>query len=252
MRILLINPNTSTFMTERMTASAIDALPPDVELVAKTATQGMPYIASRAESVLAGATTLEMIAAHKAGMDAVVIGAFGDPGLIAARELFDLPISGMAEAAILTACMLGPRFAIVSFTPVMIPWYEDSVALSGLEGRFAGISVPDVAFRSIENVQSELEAELVELCLQAVTRDKADVIILAGAPLTGLARKVADRVPVPLVDPLDAAIGQAALLARLGTRMPEAGRFRRPPAKPATGVSPALRAWIEHRPLGEA
>ncbi len=29
----------------------------------------------------------------------MVIAAFGDPGLIAARELFDLPIVGMAEAA---------------------------------------------------------------------------------------------------------------------------------------------------------
>ncbi|GLK86876.1 aspartate/glutamate racemase family protein [Ancylobacter defluvii] len=247
MRILLINPNTSVAMTERMVASATRSLAPDVELVPLTAPHGLPYIASRAESVIAGGTTLEMIAAHQNGMDAVVIGAFGDPGLIAARELFDLPVTAMAEASMLTACMLAPRFAIVTFSQVMIAWYEDAVALSGLQSRFAGIRVPDVSFRSIDNVQAELEAELVELCLRAMTDDRADAVILAGAPLTGLAAKVADRVPIPLIDPLDAAIGQAALLARLRTSPARAGRFARPPSKPGTGLTPALGSWIEHR-----
>lgn len=247
MRILLINPNTSVRMTERMVASASRSLAPDAELVALTATQGMPYIASRAESVIAGATTLEMIAEHHHGVDAVVIGAFGDPGLIAARELFDLPITAMAEAAMLTACMLAPRFGIVTFSQALTSWYEDAVALTGLQHRCAGIRVPDIGFRSIDDVQNELEAELIELCCRAVVADRADAVILAGAPLTGLAAKVADRVPVPLIDPLDAAIGQATLLARLRTSPARAGRFARPPSKPATGLTPALGAWIEHR-----
>ncbi|GLK56586.1 Asp/Glu/hydantoin racemase [Methylopila capsulata] len=249
MRILLINPNTSVAMTERMVASASRSLAPDVELVALTAPHGMPYIASRAESVIAGAATLEMIATHQGGVDAVVIGAFGDPGLIAARELFDLPVTAMAEAAMLTACMLAQRFSIVTFSPTLTAWYEDAVALSGLQGRCAGIRVPDVPFASINDVQSELESQLVELCLRSIETDKADAVILAGAPLTGFAAKVAARVPVPLIDPLDAAIGQATLLARLQTIPARAGRFARPPAKPGTGLTRALGAWIEHRPM---
>lgn len=247
MRILMINPNTSVLMTERMAESASHSLAPDVDLVAMTAPHGMPYISSRAEALIAGATTLEMIAAHQEGMDAVVIAAFGDPGLVAAREQFDLPITAMAEAAMHTACMLGHRFAIVTFTQVMTAWYEDAVALAGLQARCTGVRVPDVGFRSIDHVQGELEEALIELCCRAVTDDKADTIILAGAPLTGFAAKVADRVPVPLIDPLDAAVGQAALLARLRTRPARAGRFARPPSKLATGLPPALGAWIEHR-----
>ena len=247
MRILLINPNTSVSMTERMVASASRSLAPDVELVALTAPRGMPYIASRAESVIAGAPTLELIAEHQDGFDAVVIGAFGDPGLIAARELFDLPVAAMAEAAILTACMVAQRFSIVTFSRTLTAWYEDAVALSSLQARFAGIRVPDVPFVSIDDVQGELESELVELCLRAVEADGSDAVILAGAPLTGLAAKVADRVPVPLIDPLDAAIGQAALLARLRTSPARAGRFARPPSKVATGLTPALGSWIERQ-----
>lgn len=248
MRILLINPNTSADMTERMAATGAAVLPPDVELVAMTAPRGMPYVASRAEALIAGHITLEMIAEHQHGMDAVVIAAFGDPGLVAARELFDLPITGMAEAAMLTACMIGPRFSIVTFSQTLTAWYEDAVALSGLQARCASIRVPNASFSSVANVQDELESELVGVTRRVVREDKADVVILAGAPLTGFAMRIADQVPVALVDPLSAAVCQAELLARLRPRPARAGRYARPGPKPAPGLSPALRAWIEHRP----
>ncbi|MFG1465018.1 aspartate/glutamate racemase family protein [Xanthobacter sp. DSM 24535] len=248
MRILLINPNTSADMTERMVATAASVLNPDVDLVAMTAVRGMPYIASRAESLIAGTITLEMIAEHQADADAIVIGAFGDPGLIAARELFDLPITAMAEAAMLTACMLGRRFSIITFSRTLVAWYEDAVSLSGLDARCASIRVPDVGFHSVATVQHELEGELVAQTERAVHEDGADVVILAGAPLTGLASRIADQVSVPLVDPLSAAIGQAQLLARMKPRPARAGRFARPGPKPAAGLSPALGAWMEHRP----
>jgi allantoin racemase len=244
-RLLLLNPNTSAAMTVRMEREAPAALAPDVALTALTATQGLPYIASRAEAQVAGAAVLETLAEHQARFDAAVIAAFGDPGLIAARELFDLPIVGMAEAAMLTACQLGQRFGIVTFSGTLLPWYEDAVALAGLSARCACIRAVSAAFRSVTEVQHELEAEIVDLANRAVAENGADAVILAGAPLTGLAARIADAVPVPLVDPLAAALGQAQALVRLGTRPPRAGRFARPPAKPAPGLTPALRQWIE-------
>jgi allantoin racemase len=252
MKILLINPNTSADMTERMVRTAAEVLAPDAELVALTATRGMPYIASRAEAVIAGTITLEMLAEHHRGADAVVIAAFGDPGLIAARELFEVPITAMAESAILSACMLGKRFAILTFSRTLVPWFEDAVALCGLEARCAAIRVPDVSFQSVATVQHELENELIALAEQTVKNDGADVIILAGAPLTGLAGRIADRVPVPVVDPLSAAVSQAQALARLKPRPARAGRFARPGPKPTEGLMPALGAWIEHRATSAA
>ncbi|WPO42201.1 aspartate/glutamate racemase family protein [Tardiphaga sp. 42S5] len=248
MKILLINPNTSADMTDRMARTAANVLAPDVELVAITATRGMPYIASRAEAVIAGTITLEMIAEHHRGNDAIIIAAFGDPGLIAARELFEVPITAMAESAILTACMLGKRFSILTFSRTLVSWYEDAVALAGLEARCSSIRVPDVSFQSVATVQDELEGELVALAERAVKEDGADVIILAGAPLTGLAERVADRISVPVVDPLSAAVGHAQTLIRLKPRAARAGRFARPGPKPAEGLLPSLADWIEHRP----
>jgi allantoin racemase len=81
---------------------------------------------------------------------------------------------------------------------------------------------------------------LVDACRLAVEQDEADVIILGGAPLAGLAATVAERVPVPLVDGVAAAVRQAEVLASLHVRKATAGTFRRPDPKPITGVPEAL------------
>ena len=107
MRLLLLNPNMTESMTESMAAIATNVAPAGTEILALTAPRGFPYIASRAEAQIAGAIACESIAEHAEDVDAVIIAAFGDPGLRAARELFDIPVIGMAEAALMTAAMPG-------------------------------------------------------------------------------------------------------------------------------------------------
>lgn len=247
MRILVLNPNTSEGITDRLMHAAFAAAAPGTELVPLTASRGVPYIATRAEAQIGGAIALEMLAEHHSQFDAAIIAAFGDPGLMGARELFDLPVVGMAEAAMLSACMLGRRFAIVTFARALGPWYEECVDMHGLRGRLAGIRMLDGSFASVSDVQEEKEAVLVELANRAVVEDEADVVILAGAPLAGLAARVRDRIPVPVVDQMAAAVKQAEALVALQPRKATAGTFRRPDAKSTLGLPEALAARIEHR-----
>lgn len=247
MRILVLNPNTSTGITDRLMAAALAAAAPGTELTALTATRGFPYIATRAEAQVGGAVALEMLAEHHHRFDAAIIAAFGDPGLGGARELFDIPVIGMAEASMLTACMLGRRFAIVTFARALGPWYQECVESHGLLGRLAGIRMLGGAFQSVSDVQEEKEDLLVELAQRAVDEDAADVVILAGAPLAGLAERVKHRIPVPVVDQMAAAIKQAEGLVNLNCRKATAGTYRRPDAKPTSGLAPALAVRFEHK-----
>ena len=48
-----------------------------------------------------------------------------------------------------------------------------------------------------------------------VSEAQADVLILGGAPLAGVADKLRERIPVPLVDPVQAATKQAEALVAL-------------------------------------
>jgi allantoin racemase len=246
MRILLLNPNTTAAITDRLVAAAAHVKAASTTITPATAPRGVPYISSRAEAQIAGAIVLEMLSERQGNYDAAVIAAFGDPGLIAARELFDAPVVGMSEAAMLTACMLGRRFGIVTFAAAMGPWYEECVESHGLIGRCAGVRCLDGAFSSITDVQAEKEEALVALAQRSVEEDGADAIILAGAPLAGLAAAVADRIPVPLVDQAQAALRQAETLAALAPRKATAGRFRRPGPKQSAGLPEALARRLAH------
>ena len=247
MRILMLNPNTSQSVTDLVAAAARAAAAPGTEIVPATAPRGVPYIATRAEAVLGGAVALEMLAELHGGVDAAVMAAFGDPALGGARELFPIPVVGLAEAGMLTACMLGSRFAIVTFAQALEPWYRECVEWHGLERRCAGIRALGGAFRSIGEVQREKEDLLVELALRAVEEDRADAVVLAGAPLAGLAPRVAERIPVPVVDCVAASVKQAEALVALRPRKATRGTYRRPDPKDSIGLAPALAAWIGDR-----
>jgi Asp/Glu/hydantoin racemase len=247
MRILFANPNTTAAVTDRIATVARAAASPGTRVVAVTGQTGVPYIATRADAVIGARVALELLAEHAEGCDAAVVAAFADPGVGGARELLSIPVIGMAEAAMLTACMLGRRFSIVTFATAMGPWYRECVDYNGLSGRLASIRCVSGGFRDINTVQEEKREALVEACRLAVEQDEADVVILGGAPLAGLAAEVAEDVPVPLVDGVAAAVRQAEVLASLRVRKAVAGTFRRPDAKAVTGVSVGLEGLFYRR-----
>jgi Asp/Glu/hydantoin racemase len=239
-RILLLNPNTSVELTDVMAEVARAAAGPGVTIEAITAPRGVPYIATRAEALIGGAVALEMLAEREGQFDAAIVAAFGDPGLGAAREMMARPVIGLAEASMLTACMLGGRFSIVSFSPTLGPWFAECVEQHKLERRLASIRLLDSPFSAIGAVREEKENLLVDLARRAVEEDGADVIVLAGAPLAGLAQIVRDRIDVPVIEGMAAAVRQAELLVSLDVRKAVKGAYRRPARKPTLGLSPAL------------
>jgi Asp/Glu/hydantoin racemase len=247
MKILVANPNTSAGVTDKLVASGRLVASTDTELIPMTAPRGVPYIATRAEAAIGSAVFLEMLAERRGTIDAAVCAAFGDPGLGGARELFDFPVVGMAEAAMLVACTLGRSFSIVSFSKSLEPWFAEIVAWHGLSSRCASIRMLDGGFKSIDDVQSEKEELLVELANRTVKQDAADVVILAGAPLAGLANKIAGKVPVPLVDGIQAAVTMAEGLVRMKPRKATAGTFQRPGPKVSKGLGQALADLIGHK-----
>src|SRR3978361_81008 len=161
MRILFANPNTTVAMTERIAAVARAAASPGTEIVAVTGQSGVPYIATRAEAVIGARVALELLAEHAGGCDAAVIAAFADPGIGGAPELLWIPVVGMAEAAMLTACMLGRRFSIVTFATALGPWYRECVDYNGLTGRLASIRCVAGGVRDINSGQEEKADALV-------------------------------------------------------------------------------------------
>jgi Asp/Glu/hydantoin racemase len=94
------------------------------------------------------------------------------------------------------------------------------------------------------------EQLLIDLALEAVELDDADVIVLAGAPLSGLATKVRDRLPVPLVDCAAAAVKMAEGLVGLRLRKATAGGFRHPGPRDSRGLDEHLARRLAFDPTG--
>lgn len=125
LRLLLINPNTSQFVTDAVMAEAGKSCPADTELVGTTGESGAPIIGCRTEDALATNEVLELASRHYGGCDAIVLAVSFDSGLHAARELMPIPVVGMTEAAIHMACLVGGNFGVLTFGDRAGPIYSE-------------------------------------------------------------------------------------------------------------------------------
>lgn len=240
MNILLINPNTSDSVSALIRAEAERSAAPGTQIEVLTAPFGVAYIETRFEALIGAYAAAELAAAHHERFDAVIVAAFGDPGLAGLREALPCPVTGLTEAALASACLLGQRFSIVAISQRIRAWYGETVHHIGLEGRLASIRGLDEPLIDIGNVQGNQGERLVALAERCVDEDGADVIVLAGAPLAGLARTLPGRLPVPVVDGVSSAVRHAESLVALQPGQATRGSFAPPPIKPNQGLSPAI------------
>ena len=87
MRLLLINPNTTESITALVADRARELVGGEAEIRAVTGRFGARYVASRGAYAIAGHAALEALAEHHEGCDAVLLACFGDPGLMALKEV---------------------------------------------------------------------------------------------------------------------------------------------------------------------
>lgn len=243
MRLLLINANTSPSITDLVAGAARALVPPGTAIKAATGRFGARYVATRAAYAVAAHATLDAYAEHGADVDAVVIACFGDPGLFALRELAPVPVTGMAEAACLAAARRG-RFAIVTGGAGWVPMLTEFVAQLGLSDRLAGIRAVAPSGAAIAADPEGSLAILADACRTAATQDGADVVILGGAGLVGLAPRLAAHVPVPLIDGLAASLDHIHAVAANDAR-PSADFA---PVE-SVGLTPALAGLLAGRPV---
>lgn len=247
MKLLVINPNISRSVTALIAAEARRAVGPGTEIVPVTAPFGVAYIETVSEATIGAYAAMTLYAEHGAGCDAVLIAAFGDPGLAAVREIAPVPVVGIAEAAFAAAGEIGPRFSIVAISERIALWYRECAAINEVRANLASIRTLSAPLRDIGSVQEDHEAALFALCIRIAEEDAADAVILAGAPLAGLGRRIAGRLPVPLVDGVSSGVRLAEARVRAGRGPGEPTGYLPPPEKHHRGLPPALAALVGRR-----
>lgn len=242
MRILIVNANTSQIVTDKVAAQARASASAGTEIVAVTGSFGGRVIGTRAEHAIGEHSTIALVSQHAPGCDAVVIGVSYDTGLRGARELLSVPVVGMTEAGLLTACMLGGRIGVISFGRRVLPLYHELVASYGLTARIAGWRVLESTVAYQSGAHEELDRELVAAANDVVERDGAETVVLTGAVMAGVPARLQKDVPVPLIDCMACAVRQAELLVHLGHPKPRAGSYAAPSGRELVNVDAAIAA----------
>lgn len=167
-----------------------------------------------------------VLGARDEDYDAVCLDAMNDPGMSALRSILDIPVIGPGRASYLIVLMLGNRFSIVTYGnpesrrlgqhyPNL---YRSGLLEAGLMDRCASIRQFDVSL-DVEHLLDGREADvyplMVEACLQCI-EDGADVICLGSTTMHAAGPHLAEKLPVPAINPGPLTYKLAGLVLGLG------------------------------------
>ncbi len=212
MRIDVLNPNSSTQVTELMAAS-LRPLPlwtrHDVRC---TELAGAP-IGIETDAHVAEVIPKIADFAGRTQADALVVACFSDPGVAEARAALRIPVVGIAEAAYLLALQLAPRFGVVSLGPASIARHAAHIDRLGLVTRLAGDR--SVGMSVAEGHAPDALPRIERIARELIEQDGAGAIILGCAGLGRARAPLEDRLGIPVIDPVQAGVAAAASLLEL-------------------------------------
>ena len=150
MKIKVINPNTTASMTDVIAKAARSVAAPGTEIIAATSSAGAVSIEGHYDEAMSIVGLVDAINAD-AEADAYVIACFGDPGLLAAREIATGPVIGIAEAAMHAASVIATGFSIVTTLERTRIIAEHLVRNYGMEHHCRGVRATDIPVLELEN-----------------------------------------------------------------------------------------------------
>ena len=238
MKLRVINPNTSASMTALIGTAARAVAAPGTEIEAVQPSFGAPSIEDHHDDVWAAAGVAEQVRdGERSGADAHIIACFGDPGLHAARELAHGPVIGIAEAAFHAASLVATGFSVVTTLERTVVIAEHLVLQYGFERRCRGSHGTDIAVLELEDPASNAYARILASAEQALARDRSGAIVLGCAGMADLCRSLQQRLGVPVIDGVAAAVKLAEGLVSLGLATSKRGDYAAPLPKAYAGLA---------------
>lgn len=235
--IQVINPNTSGAMTATIAAAARAVAAPGTEIIAVSAAHGVPSIEGHFDEAIAAVGVLEQINRGKAqGVDGHVIACFGDPGLLAARELARGPVIGIAEAAMHMATLVATRFTVVTTLPRTLIIARHLLRQYGFEHHCAALHAIDLPVLALEDGSGLAQEKVRQRCIQALHEDDCGAIVLGCGGMASLARDLTQELGVPIIDGVSAAVKMVEALIGLGLSTSKQGDLAWPLRKTMTGA----------------
>lgn len=249
MRIKVINPNTTVSMTEKIGAAARSVAQPSTEIIACNPQQGPAAIEGHYDEAISVLGVLEEIQkGEQDGVDGYVIACFGDPGLMAARELARGPVIGIAEAAMHAASLVATGFSIVTTLERTRIIAQHLVESYGMTRFCRNIRAIDLPVLSLEAANGSARALVFRECHTALHEDRCGAIVLGCGGMADLAQQLTAELGIPVIDGVSAAVKFAEALIGLGLGTSKIGDFAYPTFKADPKGDPLPAACLIDKP----
>ena len=228
-RILIINPNSTKYMTDNCIDMVKPTLPNDVDVIGFTSPVPAPTaIEGSLDAVLSAAAALRAVLPVAAHYDAFLVACYSDHPLIKAlREELTAPVIGIMEASLFAARTVGNRFGVVSTSGRSSTSLTDAIRNYGFEAYSVGVESCDLGVLGLEGA-GDSGSEAMGRAAKALVARGADTITLGCAGMATLKPIVEAAVgpDVEVIDGVVAGVQHLAGLLRIGSRTAKKGMYR--------------------------
>jgi allantoin racemase len=234
MRLLVVNPNTTASMTEKIGAAARAVAAPATEIVAVNPAMGPVSIEGYYDEAFCVPGLLDEIRKARA-VDGCVVACFDDTGLDAARAIARGPVVGICEAAMHMATLIAGSFSVVTTLGRSVPVVEHLARKYGVAHHCRRARAAEVPVLALEDPASDARERLRAEIRRALEEDRPEAIILGCAGMADLNRALAEEFAIPVIDGVAAAVKLVEGLVGLGLTTSRRGGYAPPPPKPYVG-----------------
>lgn len=224
MRILVVNPNTTASMTEKIGKAARAVARPDTVIVATNSQDGPASIQGYLDAATCVPGLLAEVARHS-DIDAVVVACFDDTGVDAVRCLVDVPVIGIGEAAYHAAAMVAARFSVITTLSRSVAGLQANLMRYGLDRKCARVRASDIAVLELEKGDPATTDRIRAEIGRAIAEDGAEAIVLGCAGMADLMARLSAEFGLPVIDGVACGVTMAEALVSAGLRTSKSNTY---------------------------
>ena len=220
MKILIINPNSDPDMTKMIQTTADCYSGGDIEVVCKPTPGAPEFIETYEDGAKAAPGMIRLIRESEAEFDSFIIACHADINLDVMKEITDKPVVGIGEASMKMASMLGHRFSVLSDNTHSIPNKEALAHKYYLQDVLASVRAPSQDWMALED-----RDKYFKVGEAAIREDKAEVLVLGCAGMTGLDKPLQVGLGIPVLDGIVCALMIVSGFVKYGVATSKACRY---------------------------
>lgn len=224
MKILVINPNTTSSMTDKIAIAARAVARPDTEIISVNSQDGPASIQGFLDVATCIPGLLAEVERHPY-VDAIVIACFDDTGVDAVRTLVNIPVLGIGEAAYHAASMIANKFSVITTLSRSVPGLENNLMRYGLAQKCARVRATDIPVLKLEEGDPATLFKVKSEIRESIAQDNTEAIVLGCAGMADLMAELSEEFGLPVIDGVSAGVTFAEALVNNNLRTSKIGAY---------------------------